>query len=216
MLDPVLENLFLAASGPLSRAQLVNILDLQVPEELGELDAALARLGESYAGRGLQLVELAGGYQVTTRPEFATWVTRLRRVTPTPMSEEATVTLAIVAYHQPVTRSEIERLRGADSESVLTTLVRGGLVTVVGELERAYLYGTTTRFLERFGLRSLADLPPLPPPRRQAALGTFSNPEERPSEPAQQQPRTESVAPDTVSSEARARSPRDWGDDQSS
>ena len=61
MLDPVLENLFLAASGPLSRAQLVGILDLQVPEEIGELDAALARLSESYAGRGLQLVEIAGG-----------------------------------------------------------------------------------------------------------------------------------------------------------
>jgi segregation and condensation protein B len=164
MLDPVLENLFLAASGPLSRAQLVDILDLQVPEELGELDTVLARLSESYTGRGLQLVEVAGGYLLTTRTEFAKWVTRLRRVTPTPMSEEATVTLAIVAYHQPVTRAEIERLRGADSESVLTTLVRGGLVTVVGELERAYLYGTTTRFLERFGLCSLADLPPLPAP----------------------------------------------------
>ena len=159
-------------------------------------------------------MEVAGGYQVATRAEFAKWVAKLRRATPAPMSEEATVTLAIVAYHQPVTRSEIERLRGADSESVLTTLVRGGLLTVVGELERAYLYGTTTRFLERFGLRSLADLPPLPPPRRKAELGTFSNPEERTPEPAQQQPRTESSAPDTVSSEASARPPRDWGDVQ--
>jgi segregation and condensation protein B len=212
MLDPVLENLFLAASGPLSRAQLVDILDLQVPEELGELDTVLARLSETYTERGLQLVEVAGGYQLTTRPEFAKWVTRLRRVTPTPMSEEATVTLAIVAYHQPVTRAEIERLRGSDSESVLTTLVRGGLVTVVGELERAYLYGTTTRFLERFGLRNLADLPPLPYSNRKTELGTFSNQEKRTPEPAQQQPRTESSTPDAVSSEASARSPGDWSD----
>ncbi|MFZ5863216.1 MAG: SMC-Scp complex subunit ScpB [Nitrospirota bacterium] len=211
MLDPVLENLFWAASGPLSRAQLVNILDLQVPEELSELDAALARLSESYTGRGLQLVEVASGFQVTTRPEFAKWVTKLRRATPAPMSEEATVTLAIIAYHQPVTRAEIERLRGADSESVLTTLVRGGLVTVIGELERAYLYGTTARFLERFGLRNLADLPPLPHSNRKTELGTFRNPEERTPESAQQQPRTESSTPDAVSAEASARSPRSWG-----
>lgn len=195
MLDPVLENLFFAATGPLSRAQLVQILDLQESEEVIELETALTRLAESYAARGLQLVEVAGGFQVTTRPEFVNWVTRLRQATPPPMSEEARLTLAIVAYHQPVTRTEIERLRGTDSESVLATLVRGGLVTVVGELERAYLYGTTTRFLERFGLRSLGDLPPLPPPNPTVDRSTSRNPEEQIPEPGQPHTRTEPVAP---------------------
>lgn len=158
-LDLILENLFLAASGPLTRAQLVEILDLHVPEEFAELDSALARLQERAAGRGVQLVEIAGGYALATRPEYARWVTRLQRTAPAPLSEEAKITLAIVAYLQPITRGEIEKIRGTDSESVLATLLRTGLVTVMGELDRAYLYGTTPRFLERFGLKNLADLP---------------------------------------------------------
>jgi segregation and condensation protein B len=158
-LDLILENLFLAASGPLTRAQMGEILDLQVPEELAELDSALARLQERAAARGVQLVEIAGGYALATRPEHARWVTRLQRTAPAPLSEEAKITLAIVAYLQPITRAEIEKIRGTDSESVLATLLRTGLVTVMGELDRAYLYGTSSRFLERFGLKHLADLP---------------------------------------------------------
>jgi len=161
-MDKILENLFFAATEPLTIRQLSQILQLDSPEEIEGLKTSLERLSKEYQNRGLQLLEVAGGYQLATQADYAKWIRLLRKTVPTPLTEEARVSLAIIAYKQPITRSEIEELRGVDCESVLNTLVAKGLVQSVGELSGgAYLYSTTQQFLKQFVLNSLSDLPRL-------------------------------------------------------
>jgi segregation and condensation protein B len=126
---------------------------------------ALDRLAQEHAaeGRATRVEEVAGGFQLRTRPEFAPLVARAgRRVEAEKLSAAALETLAIVAYRQPVLRADIERIRGVASGEVLRALVERGLVRVAGRADQPgapLYYGTTTRFLEVFGLRDIADLP---------------------------------------------------------
>ncbi len=116
-------------------------------------------------GRGLQVIEVAGGFRMMTRPDYASWVKRLEKVkTAQKLSRSALEALAIIAYKQPVVRGEIEGIRGVETSGVLRTLLERKLVRMVGSKEvpgRPIMYGTTKFFLEHFGLRDLSGLPPL-------------------------------------------------------
>jgi len=132
-----------------------------LPEE-ADADAVLAALGLRYAGRGVELVAVAGGMQFRTAPDLAP---QLRRVVELPrrLPRVAMETLAIIAYHQPVTRAEVEQIRGVSlSQQTLDALLEAGLVAPKGHKEvpgRPSLWGTTPAFLTQFGLRDLRDLP---------------------------------------------------------
>ena len=130
-----------------------------------EIELALEKLEQEYADRGLRLQRSNRSVQLTTAPEFAHDVERfLGLEETTSLSRAALEVLAIIAYQQPVTRPQIDSVRGVNSDSVLRTLLRHGLIEEVGRTEapgRPFLYETTEEFLAHFGLGSLADLPPL-------------------------------------------------------
>jgi len=160
-LEPHLEALLFVATEPLPLARLADI----VGAEPAEVRGALERLAQAYAGRGrgVHLVEIAGGWRLLTNPDCADTVAALRaRKEKDRLSAAALETLAIIAYKQPVSRAEIERIRGVGAGPVLRHLMELDLVRVAGreeELGRALLYGTTHSFLDRFGLKSPKDLP---------------------------------------------------------
>jgi segregation and condensation protein B len=116
-------------------------------------------------GRGLRLAEVAGGFLLVTRPEYAPYIKRLNKTKSiTKLSRSALETLAIISYKQPIIRAEIEKIRGVETSGVLRTLLDQKLVRIVGRQDvpgRPILYGTSKQFLQRFGLRDLRDLPPL-------------------------------------------------------
>lgn len=151
------EAMLFAAAAPVTARQLGQIL----PDGM-DADAVLAALRERYAGRGVELVAVAGGAQFRTAPDLAP---RLRKTVQVPrrLPRAAMETLAIIAYHQPVTRPEIEEIRGASlSQATLDALLESALVAPRGRKEvpgRPTLWGTTPAFLVRFGLRDLRDLP---------------------------------------------------------
>lgn len=151
------EALVFASDRPVSPARLQEVL----PPGL-RADAVLTLLASRYAGRGVELTEVAGGYAFRTAPDLAPLLTRVVEV-PRRLPRVAMETLAIIAYHQPVTRPEIEEIRGASlSQSTLELLLEHGLIAPRGRKEvpgRPSLWGTTPHFLEHFGLRVLADLP---------------------------------------------------------
>jgi segregation and condensation protein B len=158
----ILEALIFASPQPIAPREITQVLG-GVPREAWE--AALGELKAEYArdGRGLQIVEVAGGLQITTRPEYNDWVRELLDPkTPTRLSIQALETLAVVAYKQPVTLPEIIDLRGVKSGGVIKTLLEKRLIRIIGRKEvvgRPMLYGTTKQFLLHFGLRDLAELP---------------------------------------------------------
>lgn len=159
--------LLFVSGEPVERAEL--------REQLGcddtALDAALAALRDRCPGLGLVLIEHSGAYQLATAPDLAELVEAFLGLDrPARLSAAALETLAIVAYRQPVTRAEIEAIRGVDSSAALQTLVARGLVEPVGRLPTAgqpIQYGTTPQFLQAFGLASLDELPELPPEIRE-------------------------------------------------
>lgn len=160
----VLEALLLAAGEPVSAQKLAGVLGEETtPTEVRGLVAALeAEYAE--AGRGFRIEEVAGGFQLRTLPELAPWLQRLRPQPPLRLSRAALETLAIVAYKQPITRAELELVRGVDVGAVVASLLERRLVRIAGHREvpgRPMLYATTRRFLEVFGLASLSDLPTL-------------------------------------------------------
>jgi len=128
---------------------------------------AIRSLQQDYdqEGRGLHIVEVAGGYAMVTRPDCAPWITRLHKAKASAkVSRSAMETLAIIAYKQPIVRAEIEQIRGVETSGVLRTLLDQKLVRMVGRKDipgRPIMYGTSKVFLQRFGLRDLRDLPPL-------------------------------------------------------
>lgn len=157
-----LECLLFVAGGPVEASVLAR--SLQLEEE--EIAAMVAELQELYdtQGHGLQIKKVAGGYKMCTRPEYAEYVEDFLKPDIPALSRAALETLAIIAYRQPVTKAEIEHLRGVKVDAVIHTLLARGLVAEVGRKEvpgRPILYGTTSRFLEHFGLASLEDLPAL-------------------------------------------------------
>lgn len=161
----ILESILFASSDPLTLAKLSSILELP-PEEVKQLIEELQQHYET-SGHGLQLIEVAKGYQLVTRKEYHPYVQRLSegRASKEPfLSAAALETLSIIAYYQPVTRAKIEAIRGVKVDHVLANLLERGLIREVGRGEgpgRPVLYGTTAAFLKMFGLKSLDDLPPL-------------------------------------------------------
>jgi segregation and condensation protein B len=163
MLDGVLEALLLTADEPLSIAQLNTYLaGPGVPSVRDAVHRISARLKRG--GSGIRLVEVAKGWQLRTDIRTAPWVAAMRGQAPLKLSKAALETLAIVAYRQPVSRAEVEDLRGVDPGGILRMLCERGLICVAGRRDapgRPLLYGTTLDFLGLFGLRDLSDLPTL-------------------------------------------------------
>jgi len=162
-LKSILESLLFAAGEPVSLAQLANAIE-EVPRE--RIRKMLSEMAAAYAGsgRGFLLEEIAGGYQLRTPSENAVYVRRLLSAKPPRLSRPLLETLAIVAYRQPITRPEIEQLRGVDSSGVLDTLMERDLIKIVGRKDapgRPIMYTTTAEFLELFGLKDLESLPDL-------------------------------------------------------
>ena len=160
-LKAIVEALVFASPEPLTLKAMFRILDEEPPEHVEEALAAVRRDWEGAAG--LQLVEVAGGFQIVTRPALSEWVGRLfHEHSRQRLSVQALETLAVVAYRQPVTGPEIAEIRGVNTSGVLGTLVERRLIKVVGRkavVGRPFLYATTREFLERFGLNDLSDLP---------------------------------------------------------
>ena len=160
-LKAIIEALIFASPEPVTLKTLVKILDGEPQEHIEEALAALKQDWEW--GGGLQLVEVAGGYQIVTRPELHEWVRRLfHEHSKQRLSVQALETLAVIAYRQPVTGPEIAEIRGVNTSGVLGTLVERRLVKVLGRkpvIGRPFLYATTREFLDRFGLKDLSDLP---------------------------------------------------------
>lgn len=160
-LKAILESLLFAAGEPVPLARLAAVLE-NVPREA--IRKVLAEIAVAYAdgSRGIVLEEVAGGYQLRTAREHALYVRRLLQSKPPRLSRPLLETLAIVAYRQPITRPEIDQLRGVDSGGVLETLLERRLVRIAGRKEapgRPIIYATTPEFLEVFSLKSLASLP---------------------------------------------------------
>lgn len=131
-------------------------------EVLAALDDLRAWYGDP--SRGIAMEEVAGGFRLVTRPQYAAILEKLFARPYAPLSRAALETLVIIAYRQPITRLEIEAIRGIKSEGVIATLVERGLIKEVGRGDtpgRPVLYGTTNLFLEHFGLRNISDLPPI-------------------------------------------------------
>ena len=162
-LKGALEALLLVSSDPVSASALAAVL----PATPGEVAGALAELKVEYeeANRGFQLREVAGGWRLFTHPAYHDQVEALVLSWDTQkLSQAALETLAVIAYHQPVTREMVKGIRGVNSDGVISSLVDKGLVRELGrdkERGQAIIYGTTNAFLEKFGLRSLKDLPDL-------------------------------------------------------
>ncbi len=161
-----LEALLFASDTPLELERIVEVLELD-PAAARAAVETLRQACEA-PGRGLAVVDVAGGVRLVTRPEHAATLLRLQRLRlRSRLSRAALETLAIVAYRQPISRPEIEHLRGVDTEGVLAHLLERRLVRVVGRKGtpgRPLLYGTTREFLEHFGLRDVGELPPFESP----------------------------------------------------
>mgnify|MGYP000650364437 FL=1 len=159
----VVETALLAASAPLAVSELRRLFEEDPGPEA--VRAALAELVGDWQGRGVELVQTAGGWRFQTRLEYQVYLDRLKQERPPKYSRAVLETLAIIAYRQPVTRGDIEDIRGVVvSTNVLKTLESRGWVDVVGYRDtpgRPGLYATTRKFLEDLGLRSLTELPPL-------------------------------------------------------
>ena len=175
----ILESLLFSAQKPLSPSELRDILANAAEQEdadatakslkkvkEAELTTALEQLATEHeqAARSYRLVCVAGSWQFVTQPEFAPWLKALVGAKPRPsrLSQPALETLAIISYRQPVTRAEVEQIRGVSVDGVMQTLMERGLVEAVGRADvvgRPSTYGTTSLFLEYFGLSSLDDLP---------------------------------------------------------
>jgi len=160
-LKAIIEALVFASPEPITPKMLFKLLADEPKEDVA---AAVDALKKDYADRGgLHLVEVAGGYQITTRPEFHEWVRRLfHERTTQKLSVQALETLAVIAYKQPITAAEVGEIRGVNTSGVLSTLLDRHLIKIVGRknvIGRPFLYGTTREFLIRFGLNDLSDLP---------------------------------------------------------
>jgi segregation and condensation protein B len=158
----VLEALIFASPQPITPKEIGRVLQ-GVPREEWQRELEALRADYARDERGLQVIEVAGGFQITTRPEYNDWVRELLDPrTPTRLSIQALETLAVIAYKQPVTLPEIIELRGVKSGGVVKTLLEKRLIRIMGRKEvvgRPILYGTTKQFLLHFGLRDLDELP---------------------------------------------------------
>jgi len=160
-LKSILEALIFASPEPLTPKALFKLLDTEPKEDV---EAALAELKRDYERvSGLQIVDVAGGYQIVTRPDLNDWVRKLFHERSTQrLTVQGLETLAVIAYKQPITAAEVTEIRGVNTSGVLNTLLERGLIKIVGRKQvvgRPFLYATTREFLIRFGLNDLGDLP---------------------------------------------------------
>jgi len=185
---PILESLFFVSDSPIRLETLVEILPESNKEAIME---GIRQIQAEYENRskGIELTEIAGGYQFRTKADFAGWLNRLKKAKAVKLSQAALETLAIVAYRQPIIRPAIEEVRGVDSGSVLHTLLEKGLIKIMGRKDlpgRPIVYGTTRTFLELFSLNTLSDLPSLqeiqPPPAPSERSLEEIIPQEKPEE----------------------------------
>ena len=157
----IIESLLLVAEEPLKIDRIKDILALAGKKEIQN---ALTELSSEYENRkgGFFLREVAGGYQIRTRPEYREWIKRLIQPKPLRLSKPALETLSIIAYKQPIIRSDIEHIRGVDCGGILRMLLERKLVRMLGRKAipgRPHIYATTKQFLEVFDLKNLEDLP---------------------------------------------------------
>ncbi len=164
-LQNILEAALLTSSEPLSLDRLQGLFDANAQPSKSELRAALQALSDSCADRSFLVKEVASGYSLQVKEQYTTWVARLSAEKPARYSRALLETLVIIAYRQPVTRAEIEDIRGvAVSSQIMKSLLEREWVRVVGHREipgRPSLYATTTYFLDYFNLKTLSELPPL-------------------------------------------------------
>ncbi len=161
----IIEAALLAAGRPLTLDELLALFDVTDLPERQAVRAALKALAETYQGRGIELVEVGSGFRIQVRPEFSPWISRLWAERPARYSRALMETLALIAYRQPITRGEIEEVRGVSvSSNIIKTLLERDWVRVVGHRDvpgKPALYATTKGFLDHFNLKSLAELPTL-------------------------------------------------------
>jgi segregation and condensation protein B len=160
-LAAIVESLLFVADAPVPVSQLAEAAE----RDVGEIEATLQAMAQSYAQRGMRLQRKGDLVQLVSAPEAASYIERFLGLSlSSKLSAAALETLAIIAYQQPITRPQIEAIRGVSSDGVLRTLMSKGLIEEIGRLETVghpILFGTTFEFLRYFGLESLGDLPPL-------------------------------------------------------
>jgi segregation and condensation protein B len=160
------EALLYVSDTPLSLRKIKEAFGEDSGVEPEEIQNALTSLQEDFNtdGRGVRIAELAGGFQIITRPEFAAYIKRLQKIKPPRLSAPALETLAIIAYRQPLIRAEIEAIRGVNADGVLKTLLERRLIRIAGRQDvpgKPIMYATTAEFLQYFGLKDLSSLPSL-------------------------------------------------------
>ena len=192
-IERIVEAALLAADEPVSLDRLIKLFapgELPAENPRSVVRAALDAIGESTAERGFELVRVASGFRFQVRQQFSPWVSRLFEERAPRYSRALFETLALIVYRQPVTRGDIEEIRGVSvSQSIMRTLLERGWVRVVGEREtpgRPALFGTTRAFLDYFNLQSLDDLPPMDEIESlmKPALDEAAPPEEPETEPS--------------------------------
>jgi len=184
-LSAIIESLIFSADSALSTDRICELLG---EYERNQIKSALAEIAIFHQGRGggFDLVEVAGGWQFRTLPAFHSYITRQIKTRAAKFSQSALETLAIVAYRQPVTRAEIEHLRGVDCGGVLKSLLEKHLVRILGKKDipgRPLIYGTSKEFLEIFGLKDLKSLPTLKEIQALDVVPEYERQEELPLEP---------------------------------
>ncbi|OGP50843.1 MAG: SMC-Scp complex subunit ScpB [Deltaproteobacteria bacterium RBG_13_43_22] len=160
----LLEALIFVSPTPIGLKKILEVVEDSFPKK--DIESALSQLLKDYETpeRGLYIQEVAEGFQFRTKPRFSEWIKRLKKISPARLSKAALETLAIIAYKQPATRGEVERLRGVEVDGIVRALLEKNLIRIVGRKEipgRPILYGTTQRFLELFELKNLSSLPSL-------------------------------------------------------
>lgn len=178
----IVEALLFAGSEPVKPSEIREILAVSLPQGDGTIRALIEELRDDYrkGGRSFTIAEIAGGYRLQTLPEYGNWISRLRAApSRRKLSAPALETLAIVAYRQPITKAEIEAIRGVNIDGVLENLMDRGLVETKGRKQaigKPHLFGTTKRFLEHFGLRTIKDLPEIEELKRAIAAEAPAGP----------------------------------------
>jgi segregation and condensation protein B len=165
-LSLIIEALLFSSSRPLSEKEILSAFDLRSPPTLSEIKDALKSIEEKYSENSIELVKVASGYRLRIRQEYSSWVAKLWEAKPQKYSRALLETLALIAYKQPITRGEIEEVRGVSvSSQIIRTLLDRSWIKVVGHRDvpgRPALFSTTKDFLDDLNLSKLSDLPELP------------------------------------------------------
>ncbi len=194
-LQRILEAILSVSESPVSIARMRNLFPEEARPDSKSIEKALALLAEDYASSALELVKLAGGYRFQTRSAYAPWINKLFKTRPPRLSRAFLETLSIIAYQQPVTRGDIQEVRGvAVSSDIIQRLLEREWIKKIGEKDvpgRPSLFGTTPEFLAYFNLASLKDLPLLQEPRELDEIARdFTQQADEPTEKQKNEPAT--------------------------